>query len=91
MYQAGVEWILGFRLRGTHLVLDPCIPRAWPGFEISFRYHSAVYEIAVENPQSVSRGVASVELDGQALAATDPIPLIDDGATHHVRLVLGEA
>ena len=34
MYQAGVEWILGFRLRGTTLILDPCIPRAWPGFEI---------------------------------------------------------
>ena len=32
MYQAGVEWILGFRLRGTTLVLDPCIPRAWPGY-----------------------------------------------------------
>ena len=41
MYQAGVEWILGFRLRGTTLMLDPCIPRAWPGYEIDFRYHSA--------------------------------------------------
>ena len=89
MYQAGVEWILGFRLRGTTLVLDPCIPRAWPGFEISFRYHSARYEIAVENPQSISRGVASIELDGQALAETGSIPLTDDGVTHHVRLVLG--
>ena len=91
MYQAGVEWILGFRLRGTTLVLDPCIPRAWPGFEISFRYHSARYEIIVENPQSVSRGVASIELDGQALTDTGSIPLADDGVTHHVRLVLGEA
>jgi len=26
MYQAGVEWILGFRLRGTTLLIDPCIP-----------------------------------------------------------------
>ena len=60
MYQAGVEWILGFRLRGTTLLLDPCIPRAWPGYEIDFRYHSASYEIVVENPQGVSRGVASV-------------------------------
>ncbi len=64
MYQAGVEWILGFRLRGTTLLIDPCIPRAWPGYEIDFRYHSASYEIVVENPHGVSRGVASVELDG---------------------------
>ncbi len=40
-------------------LIDPCIPRAWPGFEIDFRYHSARYEIVVENPHGVSRGVAS--------------------------------
>jgi cyclic beta-1,2-glucan synthetase len=90
MYQAGIEWILGFRLRGTTLQIDPCIPRAWPGYEINFRYHSARYEIVVENPQGVSRGVASVELDGQALTGGGAtIPLVDDGATHHVRVVLG--
>ena len=90
MYQAGVEWILGFRLRGTTLLIDPCIPRAWPSYEIDFRYHTARYEIVVENPQGVSRGVASSELDGQALAGGGAaIPLADDGATHRVRVVLG--
>jgi len=90
MYQAGVEWILGFRLRGTTLLIDPCIPRAWPGYEIDYRYHSARYEIIVENPQGVSRGVASSELDGQALPdGSCAIPLVDDGATHRVRVILG--
>ena len=90
MYQAGVEGILGFRLRGTTLLLDPCIPRAWPSYEIDFRYHTARYEIVVENPQGVSRGVASAELDGQALTGSGAaIPLADDGATHRVRVVLG--
>ena len=90
MYQAGLEWILGFRVRGETLVLDPCIPRAWPGYEIDFRYHSARYEIVVENPQGVSRGVVTAELDGQALAAAAAIPLVDDGDTHRVRVVLGQ-
>ncbi|HEX2784917.1 MAG TPA: glucoamylase family protein [Ilumatobacteraceae bacterium] len=90
MYQAGVEWILGFRLRGTTLVLDPCIPRAWRGFEITFRYHTAKYEIVVENPHGVSRGLVSAELDDQALAGDcATIPLANDGVTHHVRIVLG--
>ncbi len=90
MYQAGVEWILGFRLRGTTLLIDPCIPRAWPGYEIDFRYHSARYKIVVENPQGVSRGVASSELDGQSLTGGGAaIPLVDDGATHRVRVILG--
>ena len=80
----------GFRLRGTTLLVDPCIPRAWPGYEIDFRYRSARYEIVVENPQGVSRGVAFVELDGQPLAgAGAAIPLADDGATHRVRVILG--
>ncbi|MGD0121641.1 MAG: glucoamylase family protein [Candidatus Limnocylindrales bacterium] len=89
MYQAGVEWILGFRLCGTTLLLDPCIPRAWPRYEIDFRYHSAKYEIVVENPQGVSRGVASSELDGQALTGGAAIRLVDDGHTHRIRVVLG--
>jgi cyclic beta-1,2-glucan synthetase len=90
MYQAGVESILGFRLRGATLAIEPCIPRSWPGYEIEFRYHSARYEIAVENPHGVSRGIASVEVDGQELTGGDPIQLADDGATHRVRIVLGE-
>ena len=33
MYRAGLEWMLGFRLRGTTLVIDPCVPKSWPGFD----------------------------------------------------------
>ncbi len=36
MYRVALEWLLGFRLQGNNLVLDPCIPRGWPGFEITF-------------------------------------------------------
>ena len=27
MYRAGLEWILGFRVRGATLLLDPCVPQ----------------------------------------------------------------
>jgi cyclic beta-1,2-glucan synthetase len=90
MYRAGLEWILGFRLHGAELVLDPCIPRAWPGFGMMFRYHSARYDIGIENPGGVSRGIARAELDGVALPGSQArFPLLDDGATHHIRVVLG--
>ena len=90
MYRAGLEWILGFRLRGATLVIDPTVPKSWPHFEIAFRYHSARYEIVVENPNGVCRGVSLVEVDGKALdSVRTPIALSDDGATHHVRVVLG--
>jgi cyclic beta-1,2-glucan synthetase len=90
MYQAGVEAILGLRFRGDALVVDPCIPRGWTGFEIDVRHRSATYEIRVENPRAATRGIASVELDGAPAPADEPIPLLDDGATHHVRVVMGE-
>ena len=94
MYRAGLEWILGFQVRGATLLLDPCVPRAWRGFEIVFRYRSARYDIAVENPHGVSRGVARTELDGVVLLTALPgnparIPMADDGATHRVRVILG--
>ena len=90
MYQAGLEAILGFRLRGTTLVLEPCIPRAWRGYRLDFRYRTARYQIVVDNPQGVSRGVASIELDGQTLTGDGAtITLVDDGATHAVRVLLG--
>ena len=89
MYRAGIEWMLGFRLRGSVLHLDPCIPRVWRNFAITLRYHSATYAIVVENPHGVAHGVGSVELDGTLLPSGAHIVLVDDGATHHVRVVLG--
>jgi len=90
MYRAGLDWLLGFRVRGEFLHLDPCIPRDWPRFEIAFQYHSARYELTVENPRGVSRGVSIVEVDGaRPVSGGGPLWLTDDGATHKVRVVLG--
>jgi cyclic beta-1,2-glucan synthetase len=90
LYRAGLEWILGLRVRGEAFFLDPCVPRAWRHFDIVFRYHSARYEIGVDNPGGVCRGVVRVELDGAVLAGTPAlIPLADDGATHAVHVTLG--
>jgi cyclic beta-1,2-glucan glucanotransferase len=90
MYRAGLEEILGFHLRGDSLLLDPCIPKAWPGFKITFRYRSARYEIEVENAAGVCHGVVHAELDGAALPGNEArIPLADDDAVHGVRVVLG--
>jgi len=89
MYRAGLEEILGFKLQAERLRIDPCVPRWWRDFEITYRRDHTTYRIRVENPLAVSRGVASVELDG-ARQADDEIPLSDDGQTHVVRVVLGE-
>ena len=90
MYRAGLEWILGFRVRAGKLLLTPCIPADWPRFEIVFRHGSARYEILVDNPHGVCQGVAQVELDGETLAAGETqIVLVDDGRTHQIGVILG--
>jgi cyclic beta-1,2-glucan synthetase len=89
MYRAGLESILGFKLQGEQLQIDPCIPRWWRDFEITYRRDRTTYLIKVENPLAVSRGVAAVQLDG-APQPGDGIPLTDDGKTHIVHVVLGE-
>jgi cyclic beta-1,2-glucan synthetase len=71
------------------LAIDPCIPRSWPSYSMEFRYHSSIYKIKVENPSSVSKGVALTELDGKILAGAASIPLVDDGNVHQLRVVLG--
>ena len=89
LYRAGMEWILGFRVRGQMLSIDPCIPRNWPGYSVNFRYHSATYKITVENPLGLCRGVASISVDGKGITGRTNIPLADDGAEHQVLIVLG--
>ncbi|HVB33266.1 MAG TPA: glycosyl hydrolase family 65 protein [Patescibacteria group bacterium] len=89
LYRAGLEWILGFRVRGRLLCIDPCIPRNWPGYSIDFRYHSATYKITVKNPRGLCRGIASTSVDGKGFVGRVNIPLADDGAEHQVLIVMG--
>ncbi len=88
MHRAAVEWILGCRRRGNLLLLDPCIPRTWPGFEIELRHGTARYRVQVENPQGVMKGVVSRELDGVVVEGPE-ILMVDDGGEHAVRVVMG--
>jgi cyclic beta-1,2-glucan synthetase len=89
-YRVALERVLGFRKQGDHLLIDPCIPQHWPGFTIGFRHRSATYEITVENPLGVCRGILAAKLDGELLAKRPLlIALLDDGASHQLRVVLG--
>ena len=90
MYRAAVEGILGIRLRGRTLTLEPCIPRAWSGFEITYQYGASRYRLAVENPNGVNSGVIRVSLDGKEISATPcEIALVDDGRYHYGLVTLG--
>ncbi|MDD5037032.1 MAG: phosphorylase, partial [Methylococcaceae bacterium] len=88
-YRAGLEWILGLQVRAGQLVFDPCIPKSWRSYSIFYQHGNTRYEISVENPNGVTRGIATVELDGECQLDGNSITLQDDGQLHQVRVVLG--
>jgi cyclic beta-1,2-glucan synthetase len=87
MYRVGLESLLGFQKRADKLLIDPCIPKTWPGFSVTYRFGKSVYNIKVENPNSVERGVVSITVDG--VDSTKGIELLDDGRTRSVTVTLG--
>ncbi len=90
LYRAGLESILGFKVEGDQLRMEPCIPSSWPSYEIHFKHRSATYDIVVENPQRISSGIAEVQVDGKKLAGEPwTIQLNDDGQTHKVLVIMG--
>jgi len=90
LQRAGVESLLGLKLRGASLRIDPCVPKAWGQFEADVNYRSARYKVLVENPGGVNRGVVSANVDGVELTERPPrVPLVDDGSIHHVKVRLG--
>ena len=87
-YRVALEAVLGFRKRGDRLTIDPCVPTTWKEFEVTYRHGTSGYDIVVRNPAGVSRGVASLELDGH-VRDESWIALADDGARHRVVVTLG--
>jgi cyclic beta-1,2-glucan synthetase len=49
MYRVWLEEVLGFKLRGDRLTIEPAIPDDWPGYSLTFRYGQTEYRIEVEN------------------------------------------
>jgi cyclic beta-1,2-glucan synthetase len=78
MYRIWVEEVLGFRLRGDRFTVEPVLPADWPGFDLTYRHGSTVFEIKVIRHQDES---TTIELDGEPVVF---VPLEDTGRTHSV-------
>ncbi len=88
LYRAGLEYILGFKKNGTALVIDPCIPSTWKEYKMSYTYNQGTYEITINNPEGVNKGVKKISVDGK-ISACNRIELVDDQRTHVVEVFMG--
>jgi cyclic beta-1,2-glucan synthetase len=89
MYRAGVEGILGIRRRGHVLLVDPCLPPAWPGFEATVKVAGSICRIEIRAAGNGPDNAPHAELDGVRIAPTSraaSIPI--DGRNHQLLMVV---
>ncbi|WP_281187758.1 GH36-type glycosyl hydrolase domain-containing protein [Vibrio harveyi] len=87
-YFAVTNFILGVRTGFDGLTIDPCIPTNWPGFEVTRQWLGATYNIKVVNPDSVSKGVKSITVNGEAVSGAS-VPVQAQGSVNEVIVTLG--
>jgi N,N'-diacetylchitobiose phosphorylase len=88
-YYAATRWILGIRLTFDGLVIDPCIPSSWAGFEVTRKWRGATYTITVKNPKGVQKGVTEVTLNGTPI--TGSIPPQKPHSTNDIVVTMGHS
>jgi cyclic beta-1,2-glucan synthetase len=95
MYRVVLESLLGFEIvGGDTLRLAPCVPDEWPEFRLDWRVPGGEtrYEIVCRNPRRRAQEVVEAALDGKPVPVADGaarLPIVRDGRTHRVEIVLG--
>jgi cellobiose phosphorylase len=64
-YYAATQYILGIQPDYFGLRIDPCIPASWPGFRVKRRFRGKDFDIRVENPSGVQKGVKRLVVNGR--------------------------
>lgn len=90
MYRLVLESLLGLRRENDTLQVMPCLPAAWPGYRVRYRFGDAIYRIEVSRDAHGTGGEA-----GRAEVTVDGVPqrdgrirLVRDGAEHAVHVLL---
>jgi cellobiose phosphorylase len=73
-YIGVTQYILGIRPELEGLRIDPCLPTAWDGYQVTRRFRGLDLTIKVTNAAHVSTGVAAMTVNGI------PVDLSDDDA-----------
>jgi len=61
-YYAVTQWILGIRADYDGLLIEPVIPKRWPGFRACRKFRGVCYQIDVR--RAGQGNVVSLEVDG---------------------------
>jgi len=86
LYRLITESLLGLRVEGTKLQIEPCLPAGWTQYTLSYRYQHTVYQIHIS--QTWAEHAKTMYSLDDVLLADDSITLTDDRRTHRVQVKL---
>ncbi len=84
-YKAGIEYILGLKIKNGIMSINPCIPKEWKEYTIKYRWKNSFYNIIVKNPNNKNNGVEQVLLNGEKVE--NCIKLQDNGV-YNVEVII---
>lgn len=67
-YYAITQFILGIKPTYEGLEINPCIPSVWKEYRVKRKFRGSTYDITIQNPNGVCKGVHSMLVDGKAIA-----------------------
>ena len=85
-YYAITQYILGIKPAYDGLEINPCIPSTWKEYTVRRKFRGAIYEITVQNPQGVCKGIKTLTVDG---VKTEGNIVRHQPGTHQVIAILG--
>jgi len=90
-WQWHVFWgyILGIRPGYHGLIIDPCLPTEWEAITARRWFRGSIYEVEIDKPKGICKGVREITVDGALIAGNVIIPFTD-GGVHNVRVQMGQ-
>lgn len=84
-YKAGIEYILGLKIRNGVMSIEPCISKDWKEYTIKYKWKNSFYNIIVKNYNNKNFGVEKVLLNGKIVK--NGIKLQENGV-YNVEVIL---
>ena len=82
------QYLLGVMPDWNGLRIDPCVPKSWKQFKVHRQYRGETYEITIDNPDGVSKGIKEISVDGKTFQ-DNLIPVFGDGKKHEIHVLMG--
>lgn len=86
-YEAGIEYILGLKIRKGVLTIDPCIPSNWKEYLIRYKYGKSIYNIKINNTNGKNTGVEKFIVNGKDIIEKN-IKLDNNGGIFEVEVMM---